>query len=84
MRMLFVLAGLFASAAIAAERPDGEPGGKTACKERAVIADSKPKAVGARPLGQEPDARHLQAVMRRVDGCSQPAVLRDRVGTGRR
>lgn len=43
-----------------------------------MMASQKP-AIGARPLNQEPGARHIKAVVRVIDGCSQPIVLREKV-----
>lgn len=35
---------------------------------------------GIRPLGKEPSARHILAVVRTVDGCTRPVVVNAEVG----
>ncbi len=53
---------------------------KPACNDHRVTTVKSSKAIGARPLGQEPDAQHIAAVVRTLDGCSRPIVLTENVG----
>lgn len=51
-----------------------------ACNDHRAAQATSGKAIGARRLGQEPDAQHIAAVVRKLDGCSRPIVLTDNVG----
>ncbi|OQW80465.1 MAG: hypothetical protein BVN32_00975 [Proteobacteria bacterium ST_bin14] len=54
------------------------------CEDQKLQMASNGAGFGARPLNQDPDARHIKAVVRVIDGCSQPIVLREKVsGRGR-
>ncbi len=57
---------------------------KQVCEDQKWVMASQGAAFGAHPLNQDPDARHIKAVVRVIDGCSQPIVLREKVsGRGR-
>ena len=57
---------------------------KPVCEDLKLQMASHGTGFGARPLNQDPDARHIKAVVRVIDGCSQPIVLREKVrGRGR-
>lgn len=76
----------------AAAGPFGEPSAqadpakveKPVCNDHRVTTVKSGKAIGARRLGQEPDAQHIAAVVRKLDGCSRPIVLTENVGFGKR
>ncbi len=53
---------------------------KADCNNHRVSRAATEKAIGARPLGHEPDAQHIQAVVRTIDGCSRPIVLSENRG----
>lgn len=57
---------------------------KPACNDHGARTVKAGKAIGARQLGQEPDAQHIAAVVRKLDGCSRPIVLSENVGFGKR
>ncbi len=53
---------------------------KPACNDHRATTAKSSKAIGARQLGHEPDAQHIAAVVRKLDGCSRPIVLTENVG----
>ncbi len=54
------------------------------CEDPKLLMASQGAGFGARPLNQDPDARYIKAVVRVIDGCSQPIVLSEKVsGRGR-
>lgn len=57
---------------------------KPACNDHRATTVKSGKAIGARRLGQEPDAQHIAAVVRTLDGCSRPIVLTENVGVQKR
>jgi hypothetical protein len=81
MRAVLLLA-LFATPAIAAT-PPASPG-KPACQNpTATLVDGKAPRAGVHPLGHEPAAKQVLTVMRSVDGCVKPVVVRERIGRPR-
>jgi hypothetical protein len=50
----------------------------------AIVASDTLPTASIRPLGQEPPAQQIAAVLRTVDGCQKPLVVRAEVGTPRR
>ncbi|OYY64215.1 hypothetical protein [Sphingomonas sp. 28-62-11] len=66
--------------AAASEKPAPVKTDKPACNDHRVRMAESGKAIGARRLGQEPDAQHIAAVVRTLDGCSRPIVLTEKVG----
>ncbi len=55
------------------------PSPTVACKGE-IIAATGGKAIGIRPLGKEPSARPLLAVVRIIDGCNRPIAARALTG----
>ncbi len=54
------------------------------CEDQELQLASQDAGFGARLLSQDPDAHHIKAVVRVINGCSQPIVLREKVsGRGR-
>ena len=81
MRVVLLLA-LLTTPAVAAERPASP--GKPLCRNPAArFVDGKAPRAGVHPLGQEPPAKQVLTVMRRVDGCVKPVVVREQVGPQR-
>ncbi|OYY69998.1 hypothetical protein [Sphingomonas sp. 28-63-12] len=85
MRAFLILAIAMAAPAAAAEEQPPEaavaaPPAGPACEAHAVITAANARPIGIRPLGQEPDARQLLAVVRTLDGCNTPMVVNARVG----
>lgn len=92
MRAFLVLsAAVVATIAISAPATAGRPAEpseqanpakveKPACNDHRATTVKAGKAIGARQLAQEPDAQHLQAVVRKLNGCSRPIVLEENVG----
>jgi len=80
MSIFMVLASVAMTAAVAADTPPVAKAEKPACENHRLLNVQTGKAVGVRPLAQEPDARHLQAVVRTLDGCGRPIVLEENVG----
>lgn len=56
-----------------------------ACMRDSVTLIAAPAAATSiHPLGAEPPAQHIAAVLRSVNGCRKPIVIRSEVGTPRR
>ena len=65
---------LFASAAPARDHLPAKP-----CKPEAqVMRQREPMRV--RPLNEQPPAKHILGIYREANGCTEPVVLRKRVG----
>ncbi len=85
MRAFLVLAVCVATPSAAGE-PDvpqqraSAPSARLACEDHSTTAAANGKAMSARPLGQEPNARQLLAVVRIVDGCNRPVTVREQIG----
>lgn len=80
MRVFLVLASAALTPAVATDARPVAKAEKQVCENHGPQVAAKAKAFGARPLAQEPDARHLQAVVRYLDGCSRPIALEENIG----
>lgn len=78
---LMVLAPMMIAAA-----PDAKTAAiKPMCQHYgAIVAGGPMPTASIRPLGQEPPAQQIAAVLRTVDGCQKPLVVHAEVGTPRR
>lgn len=72
---------LLASPVAAANPPDAKP----VCQnlERSW-AEETGKPLRAHPLTREPNAKQILTVLRTVDGCTKPVVIREDIGPKRR
>jgi hypothetical protein len=58
---------------------------KPVCQEnRLSEAERRPAPLRAHPMTAEPPAKQILTVLRTVDGCSRPVVIREDVGAPRR
>ena len=84
MRILAML-GLAAVAAAPPPEKPGAPAVKPVCQivsvQRTELGKTQP---GAHKLTAEPPAKQILGVLRTVDGCTQPVVIREDVGAPRR
>ena len=72
------------SLALSAATTAAPPPAKPICQvSRIEQADTQQKPHIAR-LGEMPPARHIIAVLRKVDGCETPIVVNEQVGINRR
>ncbi len=77
MRLVHLLAALLIATPIAASERDAKP----ICRDaQEQLVDARDKVPRARPLNQMPPAREILTVLRSVDGCSRPVVVRDDIG----
>lgn len=60
-------------------RPVCKSNGRYEIADRALLYRSEGKAL-VTPLGRLPKANHEKAVLRTVDGCAAPLVVRHQVG----
>jgi hypothetical protein len=84
MRILAMLGLAAIAAAPAPERPDAtavKPVCQTVSVQRTELGKAQP---GAHKLTAEPPARQILGVLRTVDGCARPVVIREDVGAPRR
>jgi len=86
------IVAIFALAAIAAA-PAPKPAATAAAPAQAKpicqntrmsFADRQPARLTVHPLTAEPPAKLILGVLRTVDGCSRPVVIREDVGAPRR
>ena len=83
MRIVAILA-LAAIAAAPVPKP-AAPAAKPVCQNADLsIADGKAGSPAVHPLTAEPPAKLILGVLRTVDGCSRPVVVREDVGAPRR
>lgn len=77
---------IFLAPTVIAASPVAQPVAvKPICQRHdAILVGSPPPTASIRPLGQEPPAQQIAAVLRTVDGCQKPLVVRAEVGTPRR
>ena len=71
----------------AAEAPKAGPAAeaKPVCQNAEVsVADDQAPSPTAHPLTAEPPAKLILGVLRTVDGCTRPVVVREDVGAPRR
>ena len=80
MHLFLVLAMTAITPAVAADQPPAAKADAPSCEKHRSIPIAKNKAIGARALGVEPDAKHIKAVVRKLDGCNRPIVLQEVVG----
>lgn len=79
MRKLFVLLPLLAMTPAGAQTlAKAKP-----CKPQAQVAGARP-GVRVRPLGEMPPAKQVLGVYREANGCTEPVVVRERVGAAPR
>jgi hypothetical protein len=65
----------------AASPPDAKP----VCQEMAMKrVERTGKPLGAHPLTAEPNAKQILTVLRTVDGCTKPVVVREDIGPKQR
>lgn len=87
MRLAYALALIpLHTAALASDAPLAPSPGATPqveCQKPAMKKVDRAVALRARPLTEEPPAKHIAAVYRSIDGCVTPVVLRDGIGSGR-
>ena len=83
MRGLTFLIALAAlpSTPVAAAEPDRAPAAKTPldCENAGLQKVDKASSLMVRPLRDESPAKHLYGVVRKVDGCEKPIVIRENV-----
>ena len=78
MRLIFLLIALPLATPLAAS----EHGVGPVCPDaRTQSVDGQDKVPRARPLNQMPPAREILTVLRSVDDCSRPVVIRTDIGT---
>jgi hypothetical protein len=84
MRIVAIFA-LAAIAAAPAPKPAVTPTAKPVCQNADTsLADGQAARPTAHPLTAEPPAKLILGVLRTVDGCSRPVVVREDVGAPRR
>ena len=84
MRIVAILA-LAAIAAAPAPKPAATAAAKPVCQNAGMsFADRQPARLTVHPLTAEPPAKLILGVLRTVDGCSRPVVVREDVGAPRR
>ena len=84
MRIVAILA-LAAIAAAPAPKPAASPVAKPICQNASMSYTGEPAArPTVHPLTSEPPAKLILGVLRTVDGCSRPVVIREDVGAPRR
>ena len=84
MHILAMLGLAAVAAAPVPEKPDAtpvEPVCQNVTVQRTELGRTQP---GAHKLTAEPPARQILGVLRTVDGCTQPVVIREDVGAPRR
>lgn len=83
MRLALVLLPLIAAPALAHDEPSARPsvGANVGVCENSELRQADRQApVRVHPLGQEPGARQEIAVLRSIDGCIKPIIVREDVG----
>ncbi len=84
MRFVAILA-LAAVAAAPAPKPAGSPAAKPICQNaRMSYTGEQAARPTVHPLTAEPPAALILGVLRTIDGCSRPVVVREDVGAPRR
>ena len=82
MRLVLLLAALAAPAAAADRAPIASS--KPACQNpTTTLVDGKAPRAGVHPLDQEPPAKQVLTVMRTINGCVKPVIVREDVGQPR-
>lgn len=83
MRLALVLLPLTAAPALAHDEPPARGPAKAnagVCENSTIHQADRNAPVRAHPLGEEPGARQEIAVLRSIDGCIKPIVVREDVG----
>ena len=57
---------------------------KPICRNPGIVAVDSAKGIGIRPLADAPPAQQIKAVVREIDGCNRPVVVKSEVGVRRR
>jgi hypothetical protein len=84
MRIVVILA-LAAIAAAPAPKPAASPSARPVCQNMdQSYAETQAASPTVHPLTAEPPAKLILGVLRTVDGCSRPVVIREDVGAPRR
>ena len=84
MRIVVILA-LAAIGAAPAPRPAAAPAAKPVCQNtRMSNTVQRGESPRVHPLTADPPAALILGVLRTVDGCTQPVVIREDVGAPRR
>ncbi|MEO8374276.1 MAG: hypothetical protein ABI471_03560 [Sphingomonas bacterium] len=82
------IVAILALAAIAAApvpKPAAPAAAKPVCQKADLsLADGQATVPAVHPLTAEPPAKLILGVLRTVDGCSRPVVVREDVGASRR
>lgn len=71
---------LTVSATAASGAPHAPAAARPICQSTAAKAAADAKPLRAHPMTEEPNAREILTVLRTIDGCSRPVVIRDDVG----
>ena len=79
MRTMLLIA-LAATPVTAADHP-ARADGRAGCANPAIEHVAQGPSRGVHPLTHEPPAKQVLTVMRSVDGCTRPVVVREEVGT---
>lgn len=82
--MLLVAALLASGAAVVTPQPGTPVQSKPICRNPGIVTAGTRGTAGIRPLGSEPPARQIKAVVREIDGCNTPIVVNAEVGAPRR
>jgi len=84
MRIVAILA-LAAIAAAPVPKPAAPAAAKPVCQNADLsVTDGRAAVPAVHPLTAEPPAKLILGVLRTVDGCSRPVVVREDVGAPRR
>ncbi|WP_140870364.1 hypothetical protein [Sphingomonas oligophenolica] len=83
-RLIVILsAGLMPIASVAVAQANKAPITKSCATPNATVIDGKKPQIGIHKLGEEPPAHQYLAVLRTLDGCPVPVVLRRGPGVHR-
>jgi hypothetical protein len=75
---------LLVALALSAATATAPPPAKPICPVSRIEQAGAPQTPRISRLGDMPPAKEIIAVLRTVDGCEAPIVVRDEVGTNRR
>ena len=81
--MRVLLLAVLAAPVAAADRPLADSTKPVCQNPTATLVDGKAPRAGVHTLNQEPPAKQVLTVMRTVDGCVKPVVVREMVGRPR-
>lgn len=83
MRLALMLLPLIAAPVLAHDEPSRSLHGKAdagVCENSKIHQADRNAPVRVHPLGEEPGARQEIAVLRSIDGCIKPIIVREDVG----